>query len=49
VGNHGARAHEVVSEVDIRPRNVVMLKRGTIPKTPWGKLRRPVPLTHEGA
>jgi hypothetical protein len=26
-----------------------MLGRGTIPKTPWGKLRRPVPLTHEGA
>jgi fatty-acyl-CoA synthase len=33
-------AHEVVSEVDVRPRNVVVLQPGTIPKTPSGKLRR---------
>jgi fatty-acyl-CoA synthase len=33
-------AHEVVSEVDVRPRNVVVLGPGTIPKTPSGKLRR---------
>jgi fatty-acyl-CoA synthase len=33
-------AHEVVAEVDIRPRNVVVLGPGTIPKTPSGKLRR---------
>jgi fatty-acyl-CoA synthase len=33
-------AHEVVSEVDMRPRNVVVLGPGTIPKTPSGKLRR---------
>ena len=33
-------AHEVVSEVDLRPRNVVVLGPGTIPKTPSGKLRR---------
>ncbi|BBZ44318.1 fatty acyl-AMP ligase [Mycobacterium parmense] len=33
-------AHEVVSEVDVRPRNVVVLEPGTIPKTPSGKLRR---------
>jgi fatty-acyl-CoA synthase len=33
-------AHEVVKEVDVRPRNVVVLGPGTIPKTPSGKLRR---------
>ena len=33
-------AHEVVREVDVRPRNVVVLGPGTIPKTPSGKLRR---------
>jgi len=33
-------AHEVLSEVDMRPRNVVVLGPGTIPKTPSGKLRR---------
>ncbi|BBX04581.1 long-chain fatty acid--CoA ligase [Mycolicibacterium moriokaense] len=33
-------AHEVFSEVDVRPRNVVVLAPGTIPKTPSGKLRR---------
>jgi fatty-acyl-CoA synthase len=35
-----AVAHEVFSEVDVRPRNVVVLAPGTIPKTPSGKLRR---------
>ena len=33
-------AHEVLKEVDMRPRNVVVLGPGTIPKTPSGKLRR---------
>ena len=33
-------AHEVVTEVDVRPRNVVVLGPGSIPKTPSGKLRR---------
>lgn len=33
-------AHEVFTEVDVRPRNVVVLEPGTIPKTPSGKLRR---------
>jgi fatty-acyl-CoA synthase len=33
-------AHEVLTEVDVRPRNVVVLGPGTIPKTPSGKLRR---------
>ena len=33
-------AHEVVGEVGVRPRNVVVLGPGTIPKTPSGKLRR---------
>jgi fatty-acyl-CoA synthase len=33
-------AHEVVAEVDVRPRNVVVLEPGTIPKTPSGKLQR---------
>jgi len=33
-------AHEVVAEVDVRPRSVVVLEPGTIPKTPSGKLRR---------
>ena len=38
-------AHEVVAEVDVRPRNVVVLKPGMIPKTPSGKLRRTNALT----
>jgi fatty-acyl-CoA synthase len=38
-------AHEVVSEVDLRPRNVVVLGPGTIPKTPSGKLRRSTSVT----
>jgi fatty-acyl-CoA synthase len=33
-------AHEVVKEVDVRPRSVVVLGPRTIPKTPSGKLRR---------
>lgn len=33
-------AHEVFAEVDVRPRNVVVVAPGTIPKTPSGKLRR---------
>jgi fatty-acyl-CoA synthase len=33
-------AHEVISEVDVRPRKVVVLGPGAIPKTPSGKLRR---------
>ena len=33
-------AHQVIAEVDMRPRNVVVLAPGTIPKTPSGKLRR---------
>ena len=33
-------AHEVVTEVDVRPRNVVVLGPGVIPKTPSGKVRR---------
>jgi fatty-acyl-CoA synthase len=33
-------AHEVVAEVDVRPRNVVVLEPGMVPKTPSGKLRR---------
>lgn len=33
-------AHEVVAEVAVRPRTVVVLAPGTIPKTPSGKLRR---------
>ena len=33
-------AHEVVTEVDMRPRNIVVLGPGIIPKTPSGKLRR---------
>jgi fatty-acyl-CoA synthase len=33
-------AHEVVAEAGMRPRTVVVLGRGTIPKTPSGKLRR---------
>jgi fatty-acyl-CoA synthase len=33
-------AHEVFAEVDVRPRNVVVLEPGTIPKTASGKLRR---------
>lgn len=38
-------AHEVFAEVDVRPRNVVVLEPGTIPKTPSGKLRRAHALT----
>lgn len=38
-------AHEVLAEVDVRPRNVVVLGPGTIPKTPSGKLRRSTSLT----
>jgi fatty-acyl-CoA synthase len=33
-------AHEVFAEVDVRPRHVVVLGPGIIPKTPSGKLRR---------
>ena len=33
-------AHAVVGEVGVRPRNVVVLGPGIIPKTPSGKLRR---------
>ena len=33
-------AHEVFAEVDVRPRNVVVLAPGMIPKTASGKLRR---------
>ena len=33
-------AHEIVAEVNVRPRNVVVLEPGMIPKTPSGKLRR---------
>ena len=33
-------AHEVVADVDARPRNIVVLGPGLIPKTPSGKLRR---------
>jgi fatty-acyl-CoA synthase len=33
-------AHEVFAEVNFRPRNVVVLQPGMIPKTPSGKLRR---------
>jgi fatty-acyl-CoA synthase len=32
--------HQVVAEVDARPRKVVVLAPGNIPKTPSGKLRR---------
>ena len=38
-------AHEVFAEVDVRPRNVVVLEPGMIPKTPSGKLRRAHALT----
>jgi fatty-acyl-CoA synthase len=38
-------AHEVVTEVDVRPRNVVVLGPGSIPKTPSGKLRRSTSVT----
>lgn len=37
-------AHEVFVEVDVRPRNVVVLEPGMIPKTPSGKLRRALAL-----
>ncbi|BBY36332.1 putative ligase [Mycobacterium mantenii] len=40
--------HEVVAEVDVRPRNVVVLEPGMIPKTPSGKLRRVHTLTLVG-
>lgn len=33
-------AHEVFAEVDVRPRKVVVLEPGAVPKTPSGKLRR---------
>lgn len=33
-------AHEVISEVDARPRRVAVLAPGMVPKTPSGKLRR---------
>ncbi|MGE2736129.1 fatty acyl-AMP ligase [Mycolicibacterium vaccae] len=33
-------AHEIFAEVGVRPRNVVVLEPGTIPKTASGKLRR---------
>ena len=33
-------AHEVFAEVNVRPRNVVVLAPGSIPKTASGKLRR---------
>lgn len=33
-------AHEVVTEVAVRPRHVVVLGPGVIPKAPSGKLRR---------
>ena len=33
-------AHEVVGEVGVRPRRVVVLAPGMVPKTPSGKLRR---------
>ena len=33
-------AHEVFADVGVRPRNVVVLQPGVIPKTPSGKLRR---------
>jgi fatty-acyl-CoA synthase len=33
-------AHEVFASVAVRPRNVVVLQPGVIPKTPSGKLRR---------
>ncbi|WP_197380371.1 fatty acyl-AMP ligase [Mycolicibacterium mengxianglii] len=33
-------AHEVFVETNVRPRNVVVLGPGTIPKTPSGKVRR---------
>ncbi len=38
-------AHEVFAEVDVRPRKVVVLAPGMIPKTPSGKLRRAQALT----
>lgn len=41
-------AHEVVGEVDARPRHVVVLGPGSIPKTPSGKLRRAHALTLVG-
>ena len=37
---HAIGTHEVLTEVDVRPRNVVVLGPGVIPKTPSGKLRR---------
>src|ERR1700740_890170 len=38
-------ADKVLAEVDVRPRNVVVLRPGTIPKTPSGKLRRATSVT----
>ncbi|MGV0745077.1 fatty acyl-AMP ligase [Mycolicibacterium sp. XJ870] len=42
-------AHEVVAEVGMRPRSVVVLAPGTVPKTPSGKLRRSHALTLVGS
>ena len=39
-GLSGDNTHEVVTAVDVRPRNVLVLGPGLIPKTPSGKLRR---------
>jgi exodeoxyribonuclease V alpha subunit len=39
-GDERSAAHEVVADVDVRPRNVVVLAPALIPKTPAGKLRR---------
>jgi fatty-acyl-CoA synthase len=33
-------AHEIVAEVDVRPRKVLVVAPGTVPKTASGKLRR---------
>lgn len=41
-------AHEVVAEVDVRPRKVAVVAPGTIPKTPSGKLRRSYALSLVG-
>ncbi len=41
-------AHEVVAEVEARPRKVVVVAPGIIPKTPSGKLRRSYALSLVG-
>jgi fatty-acyl-CoA synthase len=41
-------AHEVVAEVEVRPRKVAVVAPGTIPKPPSGKLRRSHPLSFVG-